>query len=54
MQHAGKFFCGVGQPNVVTRIKCGDPCINFGVAISSRGDATATNIHHSWEEDRGS
>ena len=32
----GKFFCGVGQPNVVTRIKCGDPCINFGVAISSR------------------
>ena len=33
----GEFFCGVGLPaNVVTRIKCGDPCINFGVAISSR------------------
>ena len=39
MWRGGEFFCGVGQPNVVTRIKCGDPCINFGVAISSRGDA---------------
>ena len=39
MWRGGEFFCGAGQPNVVTRIKCGDPCINFGVAISSRGDA---------------
>ena len=40
----GEFFCGVGLPaNVVTRIKCGDPCINFGVAISSREEETPPN-----------